>query len=376
MNQCGKEIIIHAGILGMKWGHRKTESSGGSSAKTTTTGTGPTVAVSKTSKDYDVVAAIRKKKLSELSNDEIKILGNRMQLEQTFKQYEDSHKTEFQKGKDVVLGVLGNSAKQAAGAVATAYINKYMTKYLGGGIDKLVDNAEVKTGADAAKKIVERATAEAMKRTAEKNAKDAAMTNATNKLFYQTLTNKTVKEMQNDSFKVISGKIERENIIAVDKIMGNIGSQRISDYGYPSSKEINGHMVIAPKTLSRNMVWPLERSKNRLTDIDPMPTSSKHSPPGWEFIDTKVWDQPIKQTKGMLRWLDRIDEVPSNNFTPSERVRGFKVSTSAPDFTPSERVRGFKVSTSAPDFTPSERVRGFKVSTSASDFPINIWNHN
>lgn len=58
--------LKHVGILGMKWGKRKAE------------GSGP-------SPDHLQARTLQKKKLAEMTNDEIKKVSNRIQLERTYK---------------------------------------------------------------------------------------------------------------------------------------------------------------------------------------------------------------------------------------------------------------------------------------------------
>lgn len=65
--------IYHHGVPGMRWGIRKMFS--GSSKKG-----GPK---RKPSQDYKTVQKLRKKKLKELSNDELKTINTRKQLEKT-----------------------------------------------------------------------------------------------------------------------------------------------------------------------------------------------------------------------------------------------------------------------------------------------------
>lgn len=92
--------IQHYGILGMKWGRRKSRIS------------------STSSDDHKTVATLRNtKKTHELSNDELKKLTNRLQLE---KSYKDLSKREITVGEKYVTGiVLG-----AVSTVATAYAVK------------------------------------------------------------------------------------------------------------------------------------------------------------------------------------------------------------------------------------------------------------
>ena len=59
--------LTHYGVIGMKWGRRKA-SSGSSSA------------------DHISVSGLRKKKLNEMSNDELTQLTKRLQLERQYKE--------------------------------------------------------------------------------------------------------------------------------------------------------------------------------------------------------------------------------------------------------------------------------------------------
>lgn len=103
--------LTHYGVLGMKWGRRKAQSS-----------------VS-TSTDHKVKKQLQKKRISEMSNAELKALTTRMQLE---KQYSDLNKTSSSSGKKIVTDILTNAAKQTA----STYVNKYMNKALETAIKK------------------------------------------------------------------------------------------------------------------------------------------------------------------------------------------------------------------------------------------------
>lgn len=71
-----EEYFEHYGVLGMKWGRRKAD---GNSAVSS----GP-------SADHINVALLRKKKLSELSNAEMKAVTERLQLEKKFREINPS----------------------------------------------------------------------------------------------------------------------------------------------------------------------------------------------------------------------------------------------------------------------------------------------
>lgn len=85
--------LKHFGILGMKWGRRKARTSGPSSS------------------DSITARKLQSKKLNELSNDELKRLTTRLQLE---KQYKDLSRSELSPGKKFVSDVLMSAGKQLA----------------------------------------------------------------------------------------------------------------------------------------------------------------------------------------------------------------------------------------------------------------------
>lgn len=85
--------LKHVGVLGMKWGRRKAKTSGPSSS------------------DHTTARTLQKKKLNELSNDELKKLTARLQLERQFK---DLTKSDISPGSKFVNEVLFSAGKQLA----------------------------------------------------------------------------------------------------------------------------------------------------------------------------------------------------------------------------------------------------------------------
>ena len=102
--------LTHYGVLGMKWGRRKDRRSSATSSSN-----------SRPSNDHKRKVKLEKKKLSELTNDEIRELNTRLQLE---RQYRDLNPQTINKGKNVVTDILAKSAKQAVTNYATKYVSK------------------------------------------------------------------------------------------------------------------------------------------------------------------------------------------------------------------------------------------------------------
>lgn len=69
--------LAHYGVKGMKWGKRT--ASGGKFTRGNAPGKGE-------SKDHQRVTKLRKKKVSQMSNEELKLLTARLQLEQSYSQ--------------------------------------------------------------------------------------------------------------------------------------------------------------------------------------------------------------------------------------------------------------------------------------------------
>lgn len=138
MNTTQKDLR-HYGILGMRWGRRRATS----------------VSRGAPSDDHARAASIGKKHISEMSNDEIKELAARLELE---KKYRNLTKKELNEGQKAVKEVLTNTGKMAlsgvlvtSGAVAGKIIFDAATKKLAKNakamkILNLVVDAAVKKG--------------------------------------------------------------------------------------------------------------------------------------------------------------------------------------------------------------------------------------
>ena len=99
--------LYHHGILGMKWGIRRFQKKDGS---LTTSGR---KRYSNSSEDYNTTQNLKKKKLNEMSNAELRKLNERQQLERTYHQF---NKSRISKGIALV---------SSAVTVTTTAINLY-----------------------------------------------------------------------------------------------------------------------------------------------------------------------------------------------------------------------------------------------------------
>lgn len=86
------EFLAHYGVPGMKWGKRKSSSSS-SEEKTS-------------SSDHEKVAQLRAKRPSEMSNEELRVLTNRMNLEQNYARLNPG---KVSQGKAYVAAAIGTA---------------------------------------------------------------------------------------------------------------------------------------------------------------------------------------------------------------------------------------------------------------------------
>ena len=98
------DYMYHHGVKGMKWGVRKSRVKSSGSKKR---------GKSTYSKDYTETAALRKKSYKQLSNEELKKLNKRMNLESEYKRLNPS---KVSKGRNMVKGIVA-----AGGTAASIY---------------------------------------------------------------------------------------------------------------------------------------------------------------------------------------------------------------------------------------------------------------
>jgi len=106
------DVLAHFGIKGMRWGRRR--------ARTI-----------EPSEDAKRKSTIQRKKLVEMTNEELKIVNERLRLE---KQYKELTVEDLSRGQKFVRNLFFTSAKQTAAQQTT----KYMTKGTDAALEKLI----------------------------------------------------------------------------------------------------------------------------------------------------------------------------------------------------------------------------------------------
>ena len=107
-----ENVLAHYGVLGMHWGKRRSKSTSSSSFK------------GENSKDHKRTRGLQKKRMSQMSNSELKKVNERLQLETNYKKLTKTKKTLGRKLFDEMI--LGSVKK-----TATSYISKQMASAVG-----------------------------------------------------------------------------------------------------------------------------------------------------------------------------------------------------------------------------------------------------
>lgn len=127
------DVLAHVGIMGMKWGHRKGSSSSTNAPSKKVPNTISRITSKNTrgpnSTDHSNVASLKGKKISTLTNAQLKMFNERIQLEKTYKQL-TSDRGATKKGTKFVKDLLLNAAKQNA--------QTYIAKGMGKGIESIL----------------------------------------------------------------------------------------------------------------------------------------------------------------------------------------------------------------------------------------------
>lgn len=98
--ETGEKFFAHYGKMGMHWGRR----SGGTTTTTTTTSTTSSSASKTPSSDHQQAQELKTRKLSTMSNAEVKTLNTRMQLELAYKSLNAKPASKTEKFIKKVLG--------------------------------------------------------------------------------------------------------------------------------------------------------------------------------------------------------------------------------------------------------------------------------
>ena len=124
--------LYHYGILGMKWGRRKAKysSSNNPKYKKKYSSARPKAKPSYISKDSKRVKNIKRKHIDEMTNEELKVANNRLNLE---KQYKDLTRRQSvgQKAVKTFIGVAGTIAAIEASAKTYKRVTDYAVKKIG-----------------------------------------------------------------------------------------------------------------------------------------------------------------------------------------------------------------------------------------------------
>lgn len=127
-----EKFLAHYGVLGMKWGRRKPGTGKASTRKKGSTRSEKKVAAQKVreksqSPEYKKAQELKKKPAEQLTNEELRSLNNRLNLEKQYTQLTAKQKSEGRKALDQVLKQEGN---RIAGKALNDVTNKVIPKII------------------------------------------------------------------------------------------------------------------------------------------------------------------------------------------------------------------------------------------------------
>lgn len=128
-----RNYLAHYGVLGMRWGVHRGDSSG-------SRGSG-IFRKRVPSADAEKAGSLRKKSLKELSNEDLRVLNARLQLE---KQYKSLKKRDIIAGEKIVTDILAQSGKELAKDYVKGHV-KTLAPVAGAWVLKKTGSALVKS---------------------------------------------------------------------------------------------------------------------------------------------------------------------------------------------------------------------------------------
>lgn len=126
------ETLYHYGVLGMKWGVRRTPAQLARAAKERL---GSRKSKKESSNDSGNSNQSKKKSVSEMSNDELRKYVERRRLEEDYKRYASANEKKVSLGKKVTSKIINDVVVPSAISSSKTVLNEYLTKagkdYLG-----------------------------------------------------------------------------------------------------------------------------------------------------------------------------------------------------------------------------------------------------
>jgi len=127
--------LKHYGILGMRWGVRRGSNSSGGSGRSSSKKRSI-----KTSDDFNKIVKLKKKRVEEMSNEEISAVIKRMDLQRRYKDLNPSRADKGRKAvKDTISGI-GKVAGVAGSIAALAAVGNAFYKKVAPKVASMVDS--------------------------------------------------------------------------------------------------------------------------------------------------------------------------------------------------------------------------------------------